>query len=831
MDLHYVDGVCGGHKTTNGIEVAVHAALNLDQLVLFVQPTAKLINQSFKTAREKSDQVCIKRFDSVSCPGSVIADLIDFMKNWRADIDGGCVVFITHKCLWEMPFIPNQSNWNVIIDEILDVDFEYHLNLPDTSEFAIQSVLTVTECGINTMLKLKPRAEAIGQVRHWARNPDGDDVLKVVQPLFQELTNQHSNVYVTRASWCRLGIEGHGRIDVHGWRSPSVCQGWQSVRMMGAFFQDSLLSMIWGQFGVQFRPDHQIKVDAHRHDESVGSRVSIHFFSERPWSKHLRNKISELDDPFAAIKPLIRDEFGDNEFLLVANNDVPDGAIADDFPNVVRIPAICHGLNEYRHMTKILFLPALNNSPGHFSYLDKVLGISGDRLRQARSFQVAYQSIMRTALRDAGSTDPVSVIVPDISMASWLGEVFPGSRLKSHEIESLKGVLGAPTQARGRPRQASVLSPIERKNLSIKKAQELLVTKNSIYIAFFVTGEIPLSYEKNLYSTGTEISIDKNWDDIRDGLITIYDKFCPRKESNAVMSPASFDPDRSTKTNKGLENITAINGVWLDFDGGKLLPEEFARIFTDVRWLMWNSFNNGKEGLVKYRVMFPTSTPLIPDMYHMIWDVIAERIRGFGYYVGPTRKASNNNSRQQQEMPDSGLDYSKRSANSFFYLPCRAGLGKKHTFWRENWNPDTPFMDPDRWVSDYAPIANQEYAPRAVHLNPKSLDLKKLIACLAEDRAGDQDGCPTDRANLANEKSAALVGEACSTWRAIPKGSGDRGFFDLGLSLRGAGKSEAEIIQILYQEAAHGRSPKDRRRQVPEIMKWLSSHPDRKSAA
>ena len=123
MDLHYVDGVCGGHKTTNGIEVAVHAALNLDQLVLFVQPTAKLINQSFKTARKKSDQVCIKRFDSVSCPGSVIADLIDFMKNWRADIDGGCVVFITHKCLWEMPFIPNQSNWNVIIDEILDVDF------------------------------------------------------------------------------------------------------------------------------------------------------------------------------------------------------------------------------------------------------------------------------------------------------------------------------------------------------------------------------------------------------------------------------------------------------------------------------------------------------------------------------------------------------------------------------------------------------------------------------------------------------------------------------------------------------------------------------------
>ena len=460
MEIHYVDGVCGSFKTTNALKFAVHAALKYDRLILFVQPTAKLIAQSIAAARNMSGEVRLKRIDSTTSPGSVVAELIAFMKGRDEEYDGGCVVFITHKCLWDMPFFPNKSNWDLIIDEIPDIDFEYHYNLPDTSEFAIMSALTANECGINTMLRLKPHANAVSQVKRWARNPDGDDLLKVIQPLFQEMTNQHSNVYVTRASWQRLGIEGHGRLDVHGWRSPSVCDGWQSVRIMGAFFNDSLLSMIWGQHGVQFRPDHQIEVATHRHDQALGSRVSVHYFSERNWSKHMRNKISVVDDPFSVIKPLIGELFGEEEFLLVANNDVPDGAILDDFPNVVRIPAICHGLNDYRHMTKILFLPALNNSPGHFSYLDKVLGISGDRLRQARAFQVMYQSIMRTALRNSSSTDPVSVIVPDLTMANWLGDVFPGARVRAHEMEALNGVLGAPQKGRGRPKQASDLAPV-----------------------------------------------------------------------------------------------------------------------------------------------------------------------------------------------------------------------------------------------------------------------------------------------------------------------------------------------------------------------------------
>ena len=245
MLIHYVDGVCGSYKTTNALQFAVKAATKINAPILFVQPTTKLITQSVKTLAGIGSKVEVKRFDSIACPGAVFPELSAFMRDWNAEEDGGCIVFITHKCLWEMPWFPNKKRWNLIIDEIPDVDFEYTFNLPDTAEFALQSVLQASECGQNSMLKLAARPEFKTKVEHWARNPGDDDIIAVVQPLFRELTGQHSQVFITRASWQRLGVDGNGQVNVHGWRAPSVCEGWASVRIMGAFFEDSLLHMIW----------------------------------------------------------------------------------------------------------------------------------------------------------------------------------------------------------------------------------------------------------------------------------------------------------------------------------------------------------------------------------------------------------------------------------------------------------------------------------------------------------------------------------------------------------------------------------------------------------
>ncbi len=828
MIVYYVDGVCGSFKTTNALEYAVKAATKLGEPILFAQPTHKLITESINRIKDISSKLTVKRFDSATCPGSVFSNLNEFMSQWDTDNDGGCIVFITHKCLWEMPYFPRKQKWNLIVDEIPDIDFEYHLNLPDTHEFAISNYLSASECGINSMMKLETHPAAIDRIQHWAKNPGNDDIIKVVQPLFRELVGQHSNTFITRASWNRLGCEGHGQINVHGWRGPGICDGWKSVRIMGAFFKDSLLHMIWSNMGVEFYEDQQISVAAQRHSEELGERVSIHYFRERSWSKKVRDKIAKDDDAFAYCKPLIRDIFTDDEFLYSANNDIDDGVVNKDFTRAIRIPPVCHGLNEYRHIVNIAFLSALNNTPGHYAYMDAVLGISGDLLRQARSHQVAYQSIMRTALRDAGSTAEVKVLVPDIALANWLVDVFPGASLYAHDIGGeFKEVLGNATKARGRPRKAAVLTPTERSARSYLKARDLIQTKNTIYKAFFVRDEVELSHELSVKSHVIERTTHANWDDIKYQLRQCLDQVHVKKPDNTLVSGALYDANKSKDAFKGIDNITLINGVWLDFDWGVLTPQDFSVMFRDAKWFLYNTHGNGEEGLIKYRVVFPTTTPITPDMYHMIWDAMAARIKEFGYYVGSKRAYENAKQTGKVMPPPSGLDISKRTANSFFYIPCRAGLGKKYTFWLENWGDGVPLLDPDLWIT-YAPLEPQEYEIKPAYENPKDARLQRVIARLQQpaNDPGDATALQAQRQETRERK----IQEAIMEWRSTPEHTGNAAFYRLACRLHGLGMSDGEIRATLEREVVYANNVGERRSQIPSIMKSLRRMPARMAA-
>ncbi len=288
---------------------------------------------------------------------------------------------------------------------------------------------------------------------------------------------------------------------------------------------------------------------------------------------------------------------------------------------------------------------------------------------------------MRTALREAESTAEVKVLVPDIALGNWLASVFPGSSLHVHEPPAeAREVLGDASKARGRPRKESVLTPAERNARSHEKSRQILITKNSIYKVFFVTDTIALSHETNVKSLDVEQSGHIDWDDVRAQLRQCHDEIKAKREENTLVSGALFDADKSDDTNKGLDNIVAVNGVWLDFDGGALMPSEFARMFTDARWLMWNSFNNGKDETTRYRVLLPSKTPMTSEVYTEIWDAIAARIRDFGYFVGSNKSYDKAVNAGRTMPPQSGLDVSKRTPNSFFYMPCRAGRGAKFTF-------------------------------------------------------------------------------------------------------------------------------------------------------
>jgi len=77
-----------------------------------------------------------------------------------------------------------------------------------------------------------------------------------------------------------------------------------------------------------------------------------------------------------------------------------------------------------------------------------------------------------------------------------------------------------------------------------------------------------------------------------------------RKEANGLISPAIFDPSLSDETCRGLANIRAIWGIWLDNDGGDLRHEEFARLFPRLRMVIVNSYSSTREK-PRWRVFIP----------------------------------------------------------------------------------------------------------------------------------------------------------------------------------------------------------------------------------
>ena len=69
------------------------------------------------------------------------------------------------------------------------------------------------------------------------------------------------------------------------------------------------------------------------------------------------------------------------------------------------------------------------------------------------------------------------------------------------------------------------------------------------------------------------------------------------------------------------------------------------------------------------------------------------------------------------------------------------------------------------------------------------------------------------------EIDQARVQTAITNWRSSPKGSGNDNFFKFALDLRRAGMNKGQIETMLRSEAAFGRSPNERRAQIPSIIK------------
>ena len=806
----------GSGKTTAAIEFAGYAA-QAGQKIAIAQPSIKLIDQSVHQFRNRWPDVAVRAIHSDISP-NVAHELT---KHTRAS-SGGEVLFLTHATLMQTPYWDRRKDWRLIIDEAPQVFYHTEFTLPINHHILLPALETVPH-NIRYSHLLPgdvSRLEAI------AENRGEDQVDALFQEFARMLTSNKWDMFVLTEQWERFqtGQITDGKLLVFGLVDPAIFDGFDSVTMMSANLDRTIAYQHLVQHGRIFGQHKAIssRLRFQRHDN--GHLLTIHYAVEDGnWSKHRRDKVVSLGDETYTVNDLIvagtLDLFGDQEFVWLANKDIEDEALFSG--RGVRLPHSPHGLNSFQHIHNAAVLPALNPSPALYSFLDEVAHLNSEEVRRAVYHEAAYQAAGRISLRNPEDIMPKRLVVADRGAAQAIADLFPGAQIARLPCSELIPQGGLPGRHRTHATDAA-----RKKDYRDRHTAELLNQLAQVN-GYSSETKIPYSYKVNSSLTKStfggslfaEIWHKHPADHLGGlaaadfiGFLRDLHNRTVAKEDAWLWSPSEFEAKAGVETGRGLDNITAIHGVFLDNDGGDLSPEEFAAMFPHLIMVIHNSSSSTPDHL-KWRVIIPTTCAMTIDVHREIMLQIRQALNRRCYY---DKKQLARRADKGLAGRNHGFDPSKYNAASMFYLPAQAAAGPEASFFlvfdggkREAINP---FEWIDKSIINHRPEPEPE--PVAAVSSPETRAKKdpKLARMVEAIEAHHQ-------VNYQERVDAAI-----QRWRQHPKGSGNEEFFRLAASLNRAGLPQNEVRRTLYDEAAfaHGtKSQRDRRAAIPNLLRRL----------
>lgn len=801
ITIKTVDALCGSGKTYAAINFAVKHARRGAKFV-FVQPAKELNNQSYKDClKAAGGDIPVTKIHTDTChKASVKSAVLDHVKQSG---DGGEILFITHAAFLTMRYWHNPNDWHIIFDEIPVVDKCFTRNVPNSHKMVTDLITSVSADPLYYQLIV----EDSKALRAMAENKRQDDVYKVFRDVSEALISDHWGVFTKKDNWHRLtgnNSSGSSQFVCFGLLKPSIFEKFKSVTIMGAMLKESIMYLWWLSQGVQFisHPVIEEKAQTRLSKHLNGSQVTIRYFFDAPWSKYSRDTpeyinggaVKKLDH----IKTKMKEQFGNKKFLWVANNDVLDSEM-NNFPNAQRLSNSPHGLNQYQGIHNVIFLSALNPTPAHFVFLESK-GISSDDLRDAMVHQTTYQSVMRCSVRNTNNSSPKTVLVTDKQTAEWLGSHFAGC-----SIAKIDNPLRITKKVQGRPKIGKkALSGAEKtKRCRDKKKKEMRCNESTLYTGSLVTSKG--SIFSSIYSSqGETITADLNSDQFINELRDCHFRLFENKEANALYSSAVFDPDKSDETDRGINNITHLWGIWLDNDGGDLSWREFQRMFPDLRMVCMNTWT-GKD---RYRVFIPTSHPMTVETHQRVIHHIINRLNG--YYDDKTADIF---SKKGRKVKRHGFDMSKLVPSSLFYMPCQPQNPKDLFFKDFSGN----LLDPIEWADAAIMMVRDPATKRPVleyeNDNSESIEFGNTKLDALRKKA----------IQATNDMKQAGADKAIQAYKNTPSGQKLRhsAFFTLGLTLKSIGFNDVEISEKLKFADTDGS--RQRKNAVSNIMKSLKT--------
>jgi hypothetical protein len=458
--------------------------------------------------------------------------------------------------------------------------------------------------------------------------------------------------------------------------------------------------------------------------------------------------------------------FGDGHHLWQANKSFRERPFG---PNAVRLPNKPHGLNTYADVHDIAFLAALNPTTDHFRFLESQ-GLSGGDVRRCTYFAGAYQGVMRTSIRNPDNLDPKRILVPDLGLAEYLQRLFPGSRIERLDIGLPKVITkkaGRPRRHRsGRDRTAEFRRKARDKRLRLLNDLLLLrfgqdtqdrkccnETSNKVFTDSVTQLSVGTLYSGKRSPTPAGFLNCRDEDEFVAFLRDCHQRHVTDKESDLLVSPAVFDPDRVAGTSRGIGNIVYMRHLWFDFEDGDLRPQDLVELFPNIRMAVMNTFHHTTEK-PRFRVVIPTTQIVTAEAHSRLYAEIAAKLEDAGYEVPQWREGG----RGRKFTHQSGLDWSKSYPHSIFYLPSQA-QDPAQSFFVDYAGEGRAVLDPLLWVEN------------------------SVVPPQPEVEAG------FERLPHSNEVNEAMVQAATANWRGSKAhpGEGNQRFFEFALALRRAG--------------------------------------------
>lgn len=857
--VYYADSPAGSGKTFSATR-HIHRLAQQGHKVLLVQPSVLLIQQTQTDLASLTPAVPYRAIYGNGPHGNGASSNVvgDIVRHARETGPDGEVLLITHAAFLRLPYFHAADRWHLLIDEVPQADWCRELNVAETHHLITSNVETDTDLsGLvgNRYARITPvnrsRLEAM------LSNERGDEVWDRFAGFLGKVLSPHWRTYVLDEQFCDLldGVGDRRSLWSFAVLRPSLVEGFRTPTIMGACFTETTLYHLWRAQDVEFRPHQRLLGGLRYTQHSNGDLLTIRYASEQDWSKTLRDRAIGAAETgsgaasrtvLGSVVESIAATFVEAQFVWMGNKDLPSNLFGSQSH---RLPNSPHGLNQFQHVHNVAVLSALNPPPAHFAFL-AALGLVSAEVRRACHWQAVYQAVMRISMRNPDDTTVKTVIVMDRATADWLAAMFPGCT-----VLPLAGLDAMPAKGKaGRPR--THLCEADRKaahrdRFKIELAAELDLV-NGREVSDFRFSNLARNLREHMSEFGhgrdetlttmgradlsgmagtvfTTIFAAEPFDFMPlgevdvfiDGLRMFHGTELPSKEANALISPAIFDPALSENTRRGLDNIRAAWGIWLDNDGGDLTPDAFARLLPRLRLAVFNSYSS-TAAAPRWRVFIPTICAMSIAAYRAIVGQIMQTVNEAGYW---SRKQLDDG-RLRKSPKHHGFDMSKLVPSSLFYLPCQA-KNPADSFFMDFANRKREPLNPYQWAKFAANRARPQpgVLPPAALARPVNPAPNDAPATISAKLRAIRDRLRAAQPASEQDRQAERRDAALETWRTAPKGDGNRAFFVLGSTLVRLGLSRSEVEVTLWQEASHAHSPKERRAEIKSMLRKLRPSP------